>query len=52
MVYEMAREMGAGLSVSSAPGKGSTFSIYISYSGQASSLPESPSTDAEDFRTK
>lgn len=52
MVYEMAREMGAGLSVTSTPGKGSMFSIYISLTDQASSVSESSRTEAEDFRTK
>jgi signal transduction histidine kinase len=52
MVYEMAREMGAGLSVTSSPGKGSLFSIYISLSDQTSSFAASSNTAAEDFRTK
>ncbi|MDG1892278.1 MAG: ATP-binding protein [Verrucomicrobiota bacterium] len=41
MVYEMAREMGAGLSVDSSPGQGSQFFIYVPMSVQREvSLPE------------
>lgn len=57
MVYEMAKEMGAGLSVDSTPGQGSQFFIYLPMD-QTQSLDspegdsESDTSDGDDLRTK
>ena len=45
MVYQMAKEMGWGLAVESAPGKGSTFTLLIPVRGASVPAAERPATN-------